>query len=124
MVRSSLEKWVGHGKSVVEGQHGRKLGFGPIFPWGLDPTGLSWVPTLTERDGPFPLHLGIWQWAEAGLSLEGKWFVHCLMGPRTPGSSSSFFFFVVFLGLHPQHTEVPTLGVVSELQLQPQQHRI
>ena len=28
-----------------------------------------------------------------------------------------FFFFVVFLGLHPQHMEVPWLGVKSELQL-------
>ena len=32
----------------------------------------------------------------------------------------SFFFFFVFLsilGLHPQHVEVPRLGVISELQL-------
>ena len=28
-----------------------------------------------------------------------------------------FFFFFVFLGPHPQHTEVPRLGVESELQL-------
>ena len=28
-----------------------------------------------------------------------------------------FFFFLVFLGLHPQHMEVPWLGVKSELQL-------
>ena len=28
-----------------------------------------------------------------------------------------FFFFFVFLGLHPQHMEVPKLGVDSELQL-------
>ena len=27
------------------------------------------------------------------------------------------FFFFSFLGLHPQHMEVPTLGVESELQL-------
>ena len=28
-----------------------------------------------------------------------------------------FFFFFYFLGLHPQHMEVPNLGVQSELQL-------
>ena len=28
-----------------------------------------------------------------------------------------FFFFLVFLARHPQHTEVPRLGVKSELQL-------
>ena len=37
-------------------------------------------------------------------------------------------FFVVFLGLHPRHTEVPRLGVKLELSyqpiLQPQQHGI
>ena len=30
---------------------------------------------------------------------------------------SIFFFFLVFLGLYPQHVEVPRLGVKSELQL-------
>ena len=38
------------------------------------------------------------------------------------------FCFLFFLGLHPQHTEVPRLGVESKLQLwlrpQPQQHGI
>ena len=28
-----------------------------------------------------------------------------------------FFFFLVFLGLHPQHMEVPRLGIELELQL-------
>ena len=32
-------------------------------------------------------------------------------------SSSSFFFFAFFLGPHPQHMEVPRLGVLSEPQL-------
>ena len=29
----------------------------------------------------------------------------------------NFFFFLVFLGLHPQHMEIPRLGVKPELQL-------
>ena len=31
--------------------------------------------------------------------------------------SRNFFFFFVFLGPHPQHGEVPRLGIESELQL-------
>ena len=34
-------------------------------------------------------------------------------------SSSSFFFFLVFLGPHPRQVEVPRLGVELELQLEP-----
>ena len=51
---------MGRGDSVVEGQHSRKLGFGPTFPWGLDPTGLSQgpSPTLRDGDGSAPTHFG------------------------------------------------------------------
>ena len=34
------------------------------------------------------------------------------------------FFIFIFLGLHPQHMEVPRLGVKSEPTPQPQQHEI
>ena len=40
----------------------------------------------------------------------------CKLVRRKEGGFSFFFFFFVFLGPHPQHMEVPRLGVQSELQ--------
>ena len=37
--------------------------------------------------------------------------------PERPDFLFLFFFFLIFLGLHPWHMEVPRLGVKSELQL-------
>ena len=52
----------------------------------------------------------------------------CHRDSFTHNSERFFFAFFFFLGLHPRHMEVPSLGVKSELQLrptpQPQQHQI
>lgn len=47
-------------ETLVGGQHSRKLGFGPTFPWDLDPTGLSQglSPTLIDGDSSAPTHFG------------------------------------------------------------------
>ena len=44
--------------------------------------------------------------AVQGLAAQ-RWGLQCM----------NFFFFFVFLGPHPQHMDVPRLGVKSELQL-------
>ena len=42
-------------------------------------------------------------------------FDHLSIGPLFSFFFSFFFFFLSFLGLHPQHMELPRLGVESEL---------
>ena len=60
-----------------------------------------------------------WQDFQTGFDLqEQHWAGGCTLHTRDIQKlSDSFFFFFSFLGPHPQHMEVPRLGVKSELQL-------
>ena len=63
-----------------------------------------------------PLHQA--RMEQAMPQRQARSLTHC---PRvgTPPQVIFFFFFLVFLGLHPEHMEVPRPGVKSELLLLP-----